>query len=73
MKKLFIVLIILTVSGCGHLADKSGFWEHKSMYASGDHALFSLFGYQNPTVQDVKETKQQGWWGIPVKVKGDKR
>jgi hypothetical protein len=73
MKKLFIFLIILTVSGCCHLAEQSEFWKHKSIYASGDHAVFSLFGYQNPTVLDVKKTKQQGWWGIPVEVKGNKR
>jgi len=73
MKKLFIVLIILTVSGCCTMADKSEFWKHKSVYASGDHMMFSLFGYQNPTIQDVKETKEQGWWGKPVPVKGDKR
>ena len=73
MKKLFILLIILIVSGCCHLADQSEFWKHKSIYASWDHMGFSVFGYQNPSVEDVKETKQDGWWGIPVEVKGDRR
>jgi hypothetical protein len=74
MKKLFILLIILTVSGCCHLAEQSEFWKHKSIYASGDHAGFSIFGYRNPNAEDVKDTKQQGWWGIPVEVKSrDKR
>jgi hypothetical protein len=31
---------------------------------------FSVFGHRNPTALDVKETKQDGWWGIPVEVKG---
>jgi len=69
MKKLFILLIILTVSGCGHLAEQSEFWQHKSIYASGCHMGFSISGYRNPSAEDAKETKQQGWWGIPVEVK----
>jgi hypothetical protein len=73
MKKLLALLIILAVSGCCHLAGQSEFWKHKSIYASGDHMGFSIFGYQNPTAEDVKETKQQGWWGIPVEVKSKRR
>jgi hypothetical protein len=73
MKKLFILLIVLTVSGCCHLAKQSEFGKHKSIYASGDHAVFSIFGYQNPTVEDAKNAKAQGWWGIPVKVKSTDR
>ncbi len=73
MKKLFILLVVLIVSGCCHLAEQSEFWKHKSMYASWDHMGFSIFGYQNPTVLDVKETKQKGWWGIPVEVKSERR
>jgi hypothetical protein len=34
---------------------------------------FSIFGYRNPSVLDVKKTKQHGWWGIPVEVKGRDR
>jgi len=74
MKKLFVLLIILIVSGCGHLAEQSEFWKHKSIYASWGHMGFSIFGHRNPSVEDVKETKQDGWWGIPVEVKvGDTR
>jgi hypothetical protein len=73
MKKLFILLIVLTVSGCCHLAEQSEFWKHKSLYASSSHAGFSLFGYQNPTVEDAKNAKEQGWWGIPVEVKSTSR
>jgi hypothetical protein len=72
MKKLFILLIVLIVSGCCHLAEQSEFWRHKYIYASWGHMEFSLFGYQNPSVEDVKNTKEQGWWGIPVEV-GSKR
>ena len=69
MKKLFILLIVLIVSGCGHLAEQSEFWKHKAIYASWDHAGFSINGYRNPTVEDAKTAKEQGWWGIPVEVK----
>ena len=69
MKKLFILLIILIVSGCGHLAEQSEFWNHKSIYASWRHVGFSFFGYRNPSVEDAEATKQEGWWGIPVEVR----
>jgi hypothetical protein len=73
MKRLFVFLIILIVSGCGHLAEQSEFWKHKSIYASWGHMGFSIFGHRNPCVEDVKKTKQQGWWGIPVEVKSKNR
>ncbi len=74
MKKLFILLAVLILSGCGHLAEQSEFWKHKSVYESWSHMGFSISGYRNPDAQDAKESKQQGWWGIPVDVKsGDKR
>jgi len=73
MKRLFVFLIILIVSGCGHLAEQSEFWKHKSIYASWGHMGFSIFGHRNSCVEDVKKTKQQGWWGIPVEVKSKNR
>ena len=73
MKRLFVFLIILIVSGCGHLAEQSEFWKHKSIYASWGHMEFSIFGHRNPCVEDVKKTNQQGWWGIPVEVKSKDR
>ncbi|HEX7533631.1 MAG TPA: hypothetical protein VF343_00115 [Syntrophales bacterium] len=73
MKNLFILLIILLLSGCCHLAEQSEFGKHKSIYASGGHAVFSIFGYRNPTVEDAKNAKAQGWWGIPVEVKSADR
>jgi len=68
MKKMIIALIILMLSGCGHLAEQSGFWKHDAIYKSWDHMWFSVNGHRHPDVQDVKKGKQQGWWGIPVEV-----
>jgi hypothetical protein len=25
-----------------------------------------LFGYRNPTDEDIKIAKEQGWWGLDV-------
>ncbi|MGZ6237206.1 MAG: hypothetical protein ACXWMJ_07800 [Syntrophales bacterium] len=73
MKQLFILLIVLTVSGCCHFAEQSEFWKHKSIYASSEHAGFSISGHKNPSVEDAKIAKEQGWWGIPVEVKNTDR
>jgi len=69
MRKFFILLIVLILSGCGHLGEQSEFWKHKSIYASGGHAGFSIFSWRNPDVGDVQDTGREGWWGIPVEVK----
>ena len=69
MRKFFILIIVLIMAGCGHLGAQSEFWKHKYIYASGGHAVFSIFSWRHPDLEDVKDTKQDGWWGIPVEVK----
>ena len=67
MKKVLVIVAILLLSGCAAMRE-SGWWEHKTQWASCEHAKFSLVGYKNPTFEDLKVTEEKGWWGkeIPV-------
>ena len=67
MKKLFaVILMLLFLSGCGAAARQSEFYEHNSMYRTGDHLLFSVYGYKNVDSKEVQQSNAQVWWGIPV-------
>jgi hypothetical protein len=67
MKKwILLILMGLFLSGCGAGARESGFWQHDTMYKNWDHTKFSWFGYKHPTAKTLKESQEQGWWGIDV-------
>ncbi len=67
MKKLFaVILMLLFISGCGAAARESGFYEHSTMYRNGDHLLFSIHGFKNVDSKEVRQSKEQEWWGITV-------
>ena len=66
MKKLFLViLMVMSLVGCGTAAKESEFWQHDTMYKNWDHMKYSLFGYKNPTKETEKKSQEQDWWGIP--------
>jgi hypothetical protein len=66
MKKWFLVIMAgLFFSGCAAMTE-SEFWKHDSMYKNWDHTKYSLGGYQQPTADTAKQSKEQGWWGIPT-------
>lgn len=68
MKRIFVVVIaVLFLSGCGAAARESGFYEHNTMYKSWDHLRFSTCGYKSVNELEVKQSKEQGWWGVTVK------
>jgi len=62
---LLITMISLFLLGCGAAAKESGFYDHKSVYASWDHFVYSLQGHKTCSEQSVEESKKDGWWGIP--------
>ena len=73
MKKGLVLLAVgLFLAGCGASAKQSEFWEHPSLYTSWDHMKFSWCGYKNPTAETGKQSKEQGWWGIPIEWKAGK-
>ena len=67
MKKWIFVLVALGfIMGCSQGAVQSQWYQHDSMYVNWDHMKFSLFGYRNPTAEDLKMSKEQGWWGAEI-------
>lgn len=67
MKRLFVVLMgVLFLYGCGAAARESGFYEHSTMYRTGDHLIFSNFGYNRVNPKEAQQSKAEDWWGIPV-------
>lgn len=68
MKKLLLVLVAgLFLSSCGTAAKQSELWEHPTMYKGWDHLRFSWCGYKKPTIETLKKSNEEGWWGIPIK------
>lgn len=66
MKKWVVIgMIGLFMAGCGTAAKESEFWQHSTMYRSGDHLKYSWGGYMPTTPDEVQESTAQQWWGIP--------
>ncbi len=67
MQKLFVLLLIsLFLFGCGAAATQSEFWKHDAMYKSWDHMKFSMWEHEKPSDETVKNSLEQGWWGIEI-------
>lgn len=67
MKRFIAVMItVLFLSGCGAAARESGFYEHSTMYRNGDHLKFSMCGYKKVSPQEVRQSKEQDWWGKTI-------
>lgn len=66
MKRLlFLLMVAAFLSGCASLRE-SEFWKHDTMFASGAHMSYSLWGYKNPSDKWQKLSEEQGWWGVKV-------
>lgn len=67
MKRFIAVMMtVLFLSGCGAAARESGFYEHSTMYRNYDHLKFSMCGYKKIDPQEVRQSKEQDWWGITI-------
>jgi len=60
------MMTVLFLSGCGAAARESGFYEHSTMYRNYDHLKFSMCGYKKIDPQEVRQSKEQDWWGITI-------
>jgi len=49
---------------CGR---ESEFYQHDTMYKSGDHLRFSIYGYREVSPNEAQKSNDQKWWGIDVK------
>ena len=59
-------MICAFFAGCGAAAREPEFYKHRTIYADEHHLWFSWSQYKHPTAQDVKETREYGWWGFPI-------
>ena len=67
MKRFIAVMMtVLFLSGCGAAARESGFYEHSTMYRNYDHLKFSMCGYKKVDPQEVRQSKEQEWWGKTI-------
>jgi len=67
MKRFIAVMMtVLFLSGCGAAARESGFYEHSTMYRNWDHLKFSMCGYKKVGPQEVRQSKEQEWWGKTI-------
>ena len=74
--RIWMAFLLLGVAVTGGACANPDFWEHDSLYASGDHLLFSVRNTgRKPaprvTKKDVTEAKTHSWWGRPVEVDAD--
>ena len=68
MKRWIILMMAaLFLSGCGAAARESGFYQHDTMYRSGEHMRFSLYGYREVSPDEAQKSNDQKWWGVDVK------
>lgn len=67
MKKLLFLLVLgACAAGCGGPATQTGVWEHDTLYRNWDHLQFSWGGHNDVSQKDVRESREQGWWGKEV-------
>jgi uncharacterized protein YceK len=85
MKKLmlFFVVVVMVLSGCAATGkphtdvhpdadNKAHDGRHESNWVNWSHMKFSLWGYKNPTDEDLKKAKEEGWWGTEVPLTPEK-
>jgi len=69
MKKVLCLLVLSAgLAGCGTTASQSEVWSHDTLYRDWDHMRFSWGGHKEAGLADVKQSKEDGWWGQPVPV-----
>ncbi len=61
-----VMMMVLFLAGCGAAARESGFYEHSTMYRNCGHLKFSMYGYKKVDPQEVRQSKEQEWWGITI-------
>ena len=62
MKRIACLVLLFALVSCT-AAQVQTWKDHPYQYASGAHAFFSFFGYQDVKAKDVEKSSAQGWWG----------
>ena len=64
-KLLLLFFAAMFLFGCASIRE-SEFSKHDTIFASGAHQAYSLWGYKNPSAEWQKLSDEQGWWGAEV-------
>ena len=61
LKRILLTLVIVGLLSFGCTPE---WYKHDTVYKTNDHMIFSWWGYNNPTDEDLKNQRNQGgWWG----------
>jgi hypothetical protein len=60
-KIIFLLIIAFFLAGC-----TAEWYKHDTVYKTNDHMLFSWWGYDNPTDEDLAKSQSEEWWGDEV-------
>ena len=66
LKTLMILILVVFLVGCS-----SAWREHDTVYKNNDHMFFSLFGYKNPTYDNLNTSQFEDWWGEEIEFEDD--
>ncbi len=55
------IIIGLAVGGCS-----KAWMSHDTIYKTYDHLAYSLWGYNDTSAEDLKQSNDEGWWGEPI-------
>ncbi len=68
MKRFYLLIVLLALfTGCA-AAERSEFYQHDSMYMDWGHLWYSWNNYKHTSLQDVKQSKQENWWGETITI-----
>lgn len=67
----WILLVILASGFLFGCAANSDWMKHDTLFASGAHMSYSLWGYKHPSAKWQKLSDEQGWWGTPIRYRSE--
>jgi hypothetical protein len=59
-----IILVLMFGHGCA--LNCNTVMGHDSIWKSPAHAYFSIIGWKYMTPEDIRKSKEEGWWGCGV-------
>ena len=68
MRWILLILASAFLFGC---ATDSEWTKHDTVFASGAHMSYSLWGYKHPDAKWQKLSDEQGWWGTPIEYRSE--
>lgn len=67
MRWILVILVSAFLFGCAG----TEWTKHDTIFASGAHMSYSLWGYKHPDAKWQKLSDEQGWWGTPIEYRSE--